>query len=177
MKTFDISPSWRTSTVIALCQGMREAQDFSSLPILADALQDADCNDAKLLETLREHGESLSWSATVALVAVVMDPDAAYWVRQVTEIAEALGAPEYYGSAEDGSDDSHDDPLTYETLMDGARAYAESQERGDFGDYIHMGTNEAYKGGFPAKEFWACYQKLTGRAVADDDASFFSCSC
>ena len=34
-------PSRLTSTVVALAQGMYESQDFSTMPIPTDALQDA----------------------------------------------------------------------------------------------------------------------------------------
>ncbi|OWK42154.1 hypothetical protein [Fimbriiglobus ruber] len=39
---------WRTSTVLALAEQMYESRDFSAMPILADALQDAECNDEAL---------------------------------------------------------------------------------------------------------------------------------
>jgi len=49
--TFDAK--WRTSTVVAMAQGMYESRDFSAMPILADALQDADCEDPEILEHCR----------------------------------------------------------------------------------------------------------------------------
>jgi hypothetical protein len=36
------SPEWRTETAVGLAKQMYESADFSALPILADALQDAD---------------------------------------------------------------------------------------------------------------------------------------
>lgn len=42
-------PGWRTTTVVAMARGMYEARDFSAMPILADALEDAGCEDADIL--------------------------------------------------------------------------------------------------------------------------------
>jgi hypothetical protein len=39
---------WKSSTVVALAQGMYQTQDFSTCPILADALQDQGCNELYL---------------------------------------------------------------------------------------------------------------------------------
>src|SRR4051812_520636 len=38
-----LAPEWRTGTVLAMAKQMYEARDFSGMPILADALQDAGC--------------------------------------------------------------------------------------------------------------------------------------
>ena len=47
-------PAWRTSDVTALATGVYEARTFDQLPILADALQDAGCESADLLNHLRD---------------------------------------------------------------------------------------------------------------------------
>jgi hypothetical protein len=49
--------SWLTSTVTTLAHQMYESRDFSGIPILADALQDAGCEDHKILNHCREAGE------------------------------------------------------------------------------------------------------------------------
>jgi hypothetical protein len=49
-------PSWRTSTVTALAQGMYDSRDFSAMPILADALQDVDCDNEEVLNHCRGPG-------------------------------------------------------------------------------------------------------------------------
>ncbi|MBA4062499.1 MAG: hypothetical protein C0501_02110 [Isosphaera sp.] len=54
-----LDPGWRTGTVLSLARGMWEARDFSGMPVLADALQDAGCPDeeAELLSHCRSGGE------------------------------------------------------------------------------------------------------------------------
>ncbi len=51
-RTFSLS--WRTDTAVALARAMYESRDFSSMPILANALQDADCNDDAILNHCRD---------------------------------------------------------------------------------------------------------------------------
>ena len=49
-----LSPSWRTDTVLALAAQMYESCDFSAMPILADALQDAGCDNDDVLSHCRD---------------------------------------------------------------------------------------------------------------------------
>ena len=51
-----VSPSWLTSTVTAIARGVYEERAFGRLPILADALQDAGCDNADLLDHCRGPG-------------------------------------------------------------------------------------------------------------------------
>lgn len=46
-------PSWLTSTVLSLALYAYDSGDFSAMPILADALQDAGCEDAEILTHCR----------------------------------------------------------------------------------------------------------------------------
>lgn len=47
------SPEWRTDTTMSLARTMYQSRDFSAMPILADALEDAGCTDADILDHLR----------------------------------------------------------------------------------------------------------------------------
>lgn len=49
--TFD--SSWRTSTVLSLANGIYQEKAFDRLPILADALMEAGCEDADILNHCR----------------------------------------------------------------------------------------------------------------------------
>jgi hypothetical protein len=46
-------PAWRTSTAVALARQMYDARDFGAMPILADALQDAGCDNEDVLTHCR----------------------------------------------------------------------------------------------------------------------------
>ncbi len=47
-------PSWRSDTAVSLANGMYESRDFSAMPILADALQDAGCENDDILTHCRD---------------------------------------------------------------------------------------------------------------------------
>jgi len=49
---FDLQ--WRTDTALSLAKQMYESRDFSAMPILADALQDAGCDNEEVLNHCRD---------------------------------------------------------------------------------------------------------------------------
>jgi hypothetical protein len=51
-----LDPSLITSTAIVLARRMYDSRDFSAMPILADALQDAGCADEAVLSHCRGEG-------------------------------------------------------------------------------------------------------------------------
>jgi hypothetical protein len=51
-----ISPDWLTSTVLALARGIYDEKAFDRMPILADALQDAGCDNDEMLSHCRRGG-------------------------------------------------------------------------------------------------------------------------
>jgi hypothetical protein len=53
-RPISFSPEWRTSTAVALAQQMYESRDFSAMPILADALQEAGCDNDDILNHCRD---------------------------------------------------------------------------------------------------------------------------
>lgn len=62
------SPQWHTDTVRSLAQGMYESRDFSTMPILADALQDAGCDNDDILNHCRGPGPHVRGCWVVDLV-------------------------------------------------------------------------------------------------------------
>jgi hypothetical protein len=50
------SPEWRSGTTVALAGQMYESRDFSAMPILADAFQDAGCDNDHILSHCRGPG-------------------------------------------------------------------------------------------------------------------------
>jgi hypothetical protein len=51
-----VAPAWRTSTGVELAQAIYDERAFDRLPILADALEDAGCTNADVLEHCRQTG-------------------------------------------------------------------------------------------------------------------------
>ncbi|MDY3562412.1 hypothetical protein R5W23_003878 [Gemmata sp. JC673] len=63
-----IDPAWLTSTVVALAEGIYQDRAFERLPILADALQDAGCENADILDHCRGPGPHVRGCWVVDLV-------------------------------------------------------------------------------------------------------------
>jgi hypothetical protein len=59
---------WRTSNVTALAQSIYDERAFDRLPILADALEDAGCDNADILNHCRQPGEHVRGCWAVDLV-------------------------------------------------------------------------------------------------------------
>ncbi|MDY3557428.1 hypothetical protein R5W24_006619, partial [Gemmata sp. JC717] len=47
-------PEWTAGTVLGLARQMYESRDFSAMSILADALQDAGCDNSDILNHCRD---------------------------------------------------------------------------------------------------------------------------
>ncbi|MBM3982116.1 MAG: hypothetical protein FJ304_18005 [Planctomycetes bacterium] len=62
------APEWRTDTAIALARTMYEAREFGAMPILADALQDAGCDNDDILNHCRGDGPHVRGCWVVDLV-------------------------------------------------------------------------------------------------------------
>ena len=62
------SPEWRTDTAVALARQMYDARDFSAMPILADALQDAGCDNEDIFNHCQGAGPHVRGCWVVDLV-------------------------------------------------------------------------------------------------------------
>jgi len=60
--------AWLTATVTTLARQMYESRDFGAMPILADALQDAGCDSAAILDHCRGPGPHVRGCWVVDLV-------------------------------------------------------------------------------------------------------------
>jgi hypothetical protein len=58
--------TWRDGTVSRLAARIQARHDFEALPILADALEDAGCSEAHLLNHCRQPAVERMWSSWVA---------------------------------------------------------------------------------------------------------------
>jgi hypothetical protein len=61
-------PEWRTTTTVQLARHMYESRNFSAMPILADALQDAECDNEEILRHCREPGSHVRGCFLIDLV-------------------------------------------------------------------------------------------------------------
>jgi hypothetical protein len=68
MARAEFDRSWLTTTVVILARGIAEESAFDRLPILADALQDAGCEDPVILTHCRGPGPHVHGSWVVNLV-------------------------------------------------------------------------------------------------------------
>jgi hypothetical protein len=53
--------AWRTGPVLSLARSMTQTRDFSAMPILADALEEAGCSDAAVLGHCRASCQHARW--------------------------------------------------------------------------------------------------------------------
>jgi hypothetical protein len=63
-----VDPSWRTDTAMTLARTIYESREFSAMPILADALQDAGCGNEDILNHCRGPGPHVRGCWVVDLV-------------------------------------------------------------------------------------------------------------
>jgi hypothetical protein len=67
-RPIQLATECRTDTVLALARHMYESHNFSPMPILADALQDADCDNADILNHCRSDGPHVRGCWVVDLI-------------------------------------------------------------------------------------------------------------
>jgi hypothetical protein len=63
-----VDPVWLTDSAVGLAQAIYDDRAFDRLPILADALQDAGCENADILDHCREEGPHVRGCWVVDLV-------------------------------------------------------------------------------------------------------------
>lgn len=140
--------NWRTSAVLGICERIRQTQDYSALPILADALQDAGYDDEATLTLLRN---DLPEASAIRITSLIAGGRAEECVRWIEGFSESLGQP-------------------FMGVMNAAANWLEGRDTPDNSG----GFKAAGWGGWP--EFWERYEYLTGRR-ADRPTCPYSCSC
>lgn len=150
--------TWRTSTVMRLCESMRETNNYDAAPVLADALEEAGFPDHEILEQMRTSVDRWERKHTVRqkLVAIVYSNESAEAVADIENFAYFLDQ-------------------TYSRLMQAAWNWVSS------GDYTRDDT-ESYKEATQKqwKKFWDNWELVTGQKARNgkyDRGSFFTCSC
>ena len=61
-------PAWRTETAVGLAERMYDSRDFSTMPVLADALEDAGCDHPDMLAHCRGGGPHVRGCWVIDLV-------------------------------------------------------------------------------------------------------------
>jgi hypothetical protein len=64
----DFAPRWRTSDTIGVAQAIYDERAFNRLPILADALMDAGCEDERIIGHCRRYGTHVRGCWVIDLV-------------------------------------------------------------------------------------------------------------
>jgi hypothetical protein len=66
-----IEPAWLTPTVVRLAEAIRTERGFDRLPVLGDALEEAGCDDADILDHCRSQSEHVPgcWAVDAVLAA------------------------------------------------------------------------------------------------------------
>lgn len=164
-----MKPEWRTDTVVQMCQAMRESKDYSSLPILADALQDAGCDDEALLAGLRLHPDEIE---SQRLVALIYSDKTAAAVDHIEQAAANLGPRAF---CEEGDGYGKEVLTDYGRMMrignrwtDDADGWGYTTEHGS-DDLRDRGSQIDYD------LFWEAYSAITGKLSSGGNP--FSCTC
>ena len=145
-----MKPEWRTTTVVQLCLGMRETQEYGALPILADALEDAGCDDEKMLGELRGRLPDVAAQRLTALIYSEESAEAVAWFADNCSLFN----------------------LNYQGLIEVARGAAE------YGDFVTEYDSESWRDNYyeVQDKFWDSYELITGKNGVERNSPF-NCSC
>jgi hypothetical protein len=157
-----MNPQWRTSTVRALCRRMLDTREFDALPILADALEEAGCDDGELLALCRM-ADPKPVLAERAVNLVYSDETAAA-VRWLERFARDIG----YGG---------DPPMyTYEDIV---QAGDEAVRHGSYCWGTDDGADFFRESDENRRTFFHNWSLVTGVAVPEEvqQSIGFSCAC
>ena len=142
-------PVWRTETVMGLCRQMLDNHDFSALPIMADALEEAGFDQKEVLHKMRATCPD-HWEAMKEVCSVYSD-----------EMEKAVAGIDDFAIGTLGT--------TFSDVMDGAEKYL---NEGSWNDDNFM---EGSKGDW--REFWRNYAVLMHDKPHADDEVPYRCSC
>lgn len=155
-----MSPQWRTPTVRALCRRMLDARTFGALPILADALEEAGCEDAELLAQCRS--PELKPVLAERAVNLAYSDETAAAVRWLEKFARDIGYEE-------------DPPTyTYEHVVEIGRQGAED---GSMHFWSDDGADFFRGGPENTREFFRNWSLVTGVDVPEEDQEQISVGC
>ena len=68
-----IDPRWKTVAVIDLAHSIFDGKEWNRLPVLADALMDAGCDDQKIIDDCREADEIEGFVVVTNVLGIELD--------------------------------------------------------------------------------------------------------
>ena len=170
-------PTWWTSTAAAIADGIDADRAYDRLPVLADSLEDAGCDNADVVGFLRaEHPPDVKRFYRRVVEGHASPADIIEAVRWLTEFADDLIQPER--SYDEARYQGHkDDPLKW--ILDGCRERNLYFYGYDTPDELYSSAN--------TDAMWGHYVTLTGDDGPTDDEDeiephrynrvSFSCGC
>lgn len=186
-----MKPEWRTPTVLALMAAADAAGDYSCLPALSDALEEAGCDDAELLGFLRAPGPLARWYRRVVEgTHRPLDVGAAF--ARLDGLAKAASVYEDYHRGPDyvWYPETKDDGLDFEWLYGVCARFHAGTERWDSVHTFHGRNIPACFTTEAVRQMWRDYETLTGTPPPDEQTWEpyldeiesnpqypFSCSC
>lgn len=173
-----MNSEWMTSTVYALCNSMRQRQCYDELPLLADALEDAGCDDAALITRLRSNPGYVMAATDVCRVLGGEYAAAVSWLESFTKEADCPGYEDTVSAAIGINlyENQKEDDIEINGRVYDMSGYYEAGLR-DWGEqYLHFGGRDAH-GEIPT-EFWDHVSTVIAKQLPPESrASSFSCSC
>ena len=169
-----MNPKWRTTTVVALCRRMLDSREFDVLPILADALQDAGCDDSELLAQC-QHSELRPVMAE-RLVNLIYSEETAAAVRWLEQFVRDINYSDYKDENDEVGIPSDTNPHTYEYII---QAGHQGVEEGDMYFGSDAGADFFRESEENRREFFRNWSLVTGVAVPEEtqEGIGFSCAC
>lgn len=159
-------PYWRTDTVIKLCQQMRQDDDYTALPALADALDEADYPNVPSGRVRTEdlRAPDVSKHQARRMVALLFSPETAVAVRAMEAMVDRMNGAIY------GPDQN---AISFDFMLEAGDKW---RLRGEY--TVEEGTitwSQALWG--MGEEYWAAYEAITGQTVEEHYDAPFTCHC
>jgi hypothetical protein len=159
-----MKPEWRTRTVVGICRKMLDERDFAALPILADALEDAGCDDTETLTVCRQLG--LTPLQAERLTNLVYSEETAAAVHALEEFAKEINY---------GEEDEYYPGFGYKDMI---RVGHEAAKEGECYFNTTRGPEFLWNE-YNRRDFFRNWSLVTGIQVSEErqDEMAFRCSC
>lgn len=142
---------WKTLEIVRMCEGMRESKDYSALPILADALEEAGFPDTKLSQKCRDYRDVYGLGLPSRVIGRVLGGDIQDSIDWLTDFASEA-------------------QMSFDAFMVAAQEFLRTGEM----HYLSFDTpDRAYS---ETGEMWRHYNIVTGYEV-EDKGVVFRCGC